>query len=124
MGITGGVVLAQDNGTDQAPPKGEDLLARVVTIYQQKTGVAIDEATLKASFEQAQSEIQMEREQAMIQDLVTQGKLTQEQADQYLQWLQSKPSLPSGFGGFGFGGCFGGRAGPGGPPPQPPSTTE
>lgn len=128
VGITGGVVLAQDNGTNtQAPPQGEELLAKVVTIYQQNTGVTIDETQLKAAFEQAQSQIQLEREQNMVQNLVKNGKLTQDQADQYLKWLQSKPSLPSGFGrgfGQGLGGCFGGRGGPGGPPPQAPSTTQ
>jgi hypothetical protein len=130
VGITGGVVLAQDNGNSnstQAPPQAEDLLAKVVTIYQQNTGVTIDEAQLKTAFDQAQSQIQLAREQTMVQNLVKNGKLTQDQADQYLKWLQSRPSLPSGFGkgfGPGFGGCFGGRGGPAGPPPQAPSTTQ
>jgi hypothetical protein len=122
VGITGGVVLAQNNDNTQAPPQGEDLLAKVVTIYQQKTGVAIDEAQLQASFQQAEQEIQQAREQAMIQNLVTQGKLTQDQADQYLNWLKSRPELP-GFGrGFGFEGGFPGRGGPG-PCFQPPQNS-
>jgi hypothetical protein len=123
VGITGGAVLAQNNDSNtQTPPQGEDLLAKVVTIYQQKTGVAIDEAQLQASFQQAEQEIQQAREQTMIQNLVTQGKLTQDQADQYLNWLKSKPEMP-GFGrGFGFGGGFQGRGGSG-PCFQPPQNS-
>jgi len=118
-GITAGIVFAADNNNTQ-PNQGEDLLAKVCTIYAQKTGVTIDEATLKDAFNQAQNEIQLAREKSQLQNLVTQGKITQDQADQYLKWLQSRPNVPFG---FGFGG-FPGRGAPCAPPTPAPSTTQ
>lgn len=98
------VALAANNGDTQAKAPGEDMLGKVCAIYQQKTGVAIDQEALKAAFTQAQSELQKEREQSRLQDLVEQGKITQEQADQYLEWWQSRPDVPVGFGPGGHGG--------------------
>jgi outer membrane murein-binding lipoprotein Lpp len=116
VGSIAGVVLAVGNGDEnQAKAQGEDLLAKVCTIYQQKTGVAIDETALKDAFARAGSEMQTEREQARLQDLVTQGKITQDQADQYLKWWQSRPNLPAGFG-FRGGGGFHGQGAPCAPP--------
>ena len=124
VGSIAGVVLAAGNGDDnQSKTQGEDLLAKVITIYQQKTGVTIDEATLKDAFTQAGKEMQLEREQARLQDMVTQGKITQDQADQYLKWWQSRPNLPNGFG-FGGPGGFPGRGAPCAPPASAPSTTQ
>jgi hypothetical protein len=117
-GSIGGVALAVGNGDDSQPKApGEDLLARVCTIYQQKTSVAIDQAALKDAFTQARSEMQKEWEQARLQDLVKQGKITQNQADKYLNWWQSKPDVPFGFGFRGHGG-FPGKGGPCAPPPS------
>jgi ribonuclease PH len=105
VGSIAGVVLAADSGDDNQPKaQGEDLLTKVCTIYQQKTGVTIDQTSLKDAFAQAQSEMQAEREQARLQNLVEQGKITQEQADQYLNWCQSRPDLPDGVGFRGGGG--------------------
>jgi len=124
VGSIAGVVLAVGNGDDnQSKAQGEDLLAKVCTIYQQKTGVAIDETALKDAFAQAGSEMQAQREQARLQDLVTQGKITQDQADQYLKWSQSRPNLPAGFG-FRGGGGFPGHGAPCAPPASAPSTTQ
>jgi hypothetical protein len=124
VGSIAGVVLAQSNNTsDQSNAQGVDILAKVCTIYQQKTGVTIDETALKASFTQAENEIQLAREQSRLQDLVTKGKITQDQADQYLKWWQSRPELPAGFG-FGGPGGFPGRGAPCNPPASAPSTTQ
>lgn len=112
-----GIALAANNGDDtQAKAPGEDILGKVCAIYQQKTGVAIDQEALKAAFAQAQSEMQKEREQARLQDLVEQGKITQEQADTYQKWWDAKPDVPVGFGLPGHGGF----RGMGGPPCAPP----
>jgi maltose-binding protein MalE len=124
-GSISGVALAASNGDDsQSKAPGGDLLEKVCTIYQQKTGVTIDQAALKDSFAQAQSEIRKEWEQARLQDMVTQGKITQEQADQYLNWLQSKPNVPLPDA-FGFGprghGRFPGMGGPCAPAPTAPA---
>jgi hypothetical protein len=116
-GSISGVALAADNG-DNTQPKtlGTDLLAKVCTIYQEKTGVAIDQQVLKDAFTEARSEMQKEWEQAHLQDLVRQGKITQDQADKYLNWWQSRPDVPIGPG-LGGHGRF-----PGGGPCAPPSS--
>ncbi len=117
----GGVVLAADNqDTSQAKAPGEELFTKVCAIYQEKTGVALDQAALKDAFTQAGSEIRKEMEQSRLQNLVTQGKITQDQADQFLKWLDSRPNVPSGFGFRGFGG-FPGGGGPWAPPATPPA---
>ena len=118
VGSIAGVVLAAGNdNSNQSNAQGEDLLAKVCTIYQQNTGVAIDETALKNAFTQAENEAQLAREQARLNDLVTQGKITQDQADQYLKWWQSKPNISPGFGFRGFDRFhgMGGMRGPGFP---------
>jgi hypothetical protein len=125
VGSIAGVVLAQSNDTsNKSDSQGVDMLAKVCTIYQQKTGVTIDETALKASFAQAESEIQLAREQSRLQDLVKQGKITQDQADQYLKWWQSRPELPADLGGPGGPGGFPGRGEPCNQPAPAPSTTQ
>ena len=111
-GGIGGVVLATDNGDDGEPEaKYEALLDRVGEIYQQNTGVALDQEALKDAFVQAQSEMQAEALETWLQSLVEQGKITQEQADDYLEWWQAKPDVTFGFG-FGGRGGFRGMGGP------------
>jgi hypothetical protein len=94
-----GVALAADNPpaatTPAAPPQGE-LLARVAKI------MGVDQAKLEAAFKQAEKELADQRVDQWLKKLVTDGKLTQQQADQYKQWLQSRPNvtIPRGPGGF------------------------
>ena len=104
-GTIGGVALAADNGDDSEPEaKYEALLTRVCEIYQEKTGVAIDQEALKDAFTQAQSGMRFEALENYLQSLVEQDKITQEQADDYLGWWQGRPDVPAEFG-------FGGRGG-------------
>ena len=111
-GSIGGVVLAADNGDDSEPEaKYEALLDRLCEIYQEKTGVAIDQVAFKDAFAQAQSEMQTEALENYLQSLVEQDKITQEQADDYLEWWQGKPDVPARFG-FGGRGGFRGMSGP------------
>lgn len=81
VGSIGGVVLAQTGSEDGSQPK--TLLARVATI------LGIDQQKLEDAFAQAQSEM---RDEA-LQKLVDEGKITQEQADQYKAWLQAQPDM-------------------------------
>jgi hypothetical protein len=119
IAVSVAVALAAENGDDNRPkPPDVDILERVCTIYEQKTGVAIDQAALKDAFAQARSEIQKEWQQARLQDMVSQGKITQEEADQFLNWWESKPNVPFGFG-FQRHGRFHGMGGPCAPPPPP-----
>ena len=123
VGSTVGVVLATDNGEEQESPARDGypaLLERVCAIYEENTGTPIDPEALKDAFAQAQSEMQAEVMQNRLQNLVEQGEITQEQADQYLEWWQSRPDVPIGFGFRGHGGfrAMGGPHGWGGPCPR------
>jgi hypothetical protein len=94
--MVAGVTFAQSGSGNetQTNTRYEALLNKVATIYQQNTGVTIDPQQLETAFTQAQNEMQDEALQTWLQNLVTQGKLTQAQADEYLQWWQSKPNTP------------------------------
>jgi uncharacterized membrane protein len=113
-GITGGVVAANNSSSNttagnqtQATDQYQALLDRVCAIYEENTGVAIDSGQLKAALEQAGSEMRDEALQNWLQDLVGKGKITQEEAGQYLEWWQSRPGIElplPGLGGRGHGG--------------------
>jgi hypothetical protein len=114
-GIVGGVVVAGSDSSSntaagnqsQTTDRCQALLDRACAIYEENTGVAIDSEQLKDALDQAQSEIQDEALESWLQDLVDNGKITQEEADQYLEWWQSRPDveLPlPGLGGQGRGG--------------------
>jgi len=84
VGSMGGVVLAADNGDDSQP---KTLLARVAEI------LGIDQQRVEDAFAQAQSEMQDEALDNYLQKLIDEGKITQEEADQYKTWWQSKPDM-------------------------------
>ena len=131
IGSIAGVTFAQTGSGDdsQAKTQYEAVLDKVSQIYQQNTGVAIDAQQLKTAFAQAQKEMQNEALQSWLENLVSEGKITQEQADQYLQWWQSRPDTllpntpllgPRGGTGMMWGrghGCWGG-------PFTPPETSD
>jgi hypothetical protein len=123
--IAGGVTFAQTGSGDdsQAKTQSEAFLDKVSQIYQQNTGVAIDAQQLKAAFAQAQKETQNEALQSWLQNLVTEGKITQEQADQYLHWWQSRPDTPL-LGPRGGGMMWGRGHGCWGGPPTAPESSE
>jgi hypothetical protein len=125
-GSIGGVALAQsgDENNSQPPAQQQTMLDKVCTIYEQNTGVAIDSGELQKAFDQARIEMRDEALNNYLQGLVDEGKITQEQADQYKAWLESKPDVPLAPGFFGQGMHRGfGRPGGGfqrwGEPPQP-----
>jgi hypothetical protein len=125
-GSIGGVALAQTGTDDNNQPKAQNeaLLDKVCVIYEQNTGVAINSAELEKAFDQARSEMQDEALNNYLQSLVDEGKITQEQADEYKAWLESKPDvgipLAPGFPGHDMPRGFGGPGGfPGGEAPQP-----
>ncbi len=115
VGSIGGIALAQ---TGTGGSTGKTLLARVATILN------IDQPKLEAAFAQAQKEMRDEALTNRLNDLVKQGKMTQDQADQYQKWMQSKPNVP--LPGFGPGGHMGFRGfrgpGPAGIAPTPTPT--
>ena len=104
VGSIGGVVLA-DEGDEAASEPGARLGAlweRACEIYKDNTGDDIDQEVLRSAIDQAQGEMHSEAMQNRLQNMVEQGRLTQEEADEYLQWQQSRPDVPVKFG-------FGGR---------------
>jgi uncharacterized membrane protein len=113
-GIAGGMVaLADDssiNTADQVQAAGRHqlLLDRACAIYEEETGVAIDSEQLRAALRRARSEMQDEALENRLQNLVSEGKITQEEADQYLEWWQSRPGIVLPMPGFGGQGRRGG----------------
>jgi hypothetical protein len=123
-GCLAGVVFANPENGDNNQPESKcgALLDRVCEIYQENTGVAIDSQQLKDAFVQAQDETELNALESRLQSLVDQGKITQKEADQYLEWWKSKPDVPSGLG-SGIPGrhFFEGRPMPQWEPPTPPA---
>ena len=97
-GVVGGLVAASDNTTNtedqsQATNRYEALLDRVCAIYEEQTGVAIDAEQLKDAVQQARSEMRDEAVANWLQNLVENGKITEEEADQYLEWWEARPDV-------------------------------
>ena len=68
--------------------------------------MAMDSGQLKDALDQAQTELQDEALESQLQNLVDEGKITQEEVDQYLEWWQSRPDIKlplPGLGGRGHG---------------------
>lgn len=98
--LSGIVFAEEENGSDDQPvPRHEVLLERVCEIYEENTGVTLNPEDLKDAFAQAQNEMRDEALESRLQNLVEQVKITQEEADQYLEWWESKPDTES-FGPF------------------------
>ena len=95
--IGGAAAYAQTSNTTSGNNTISARVARILGIDQQK---------VEDAFAQARSEAQAEALDNYLKNLVTQGKITQAQADQYKDWVKSKPNvpLPGLFGGRGFRG--------------------
>ena len=97
--ITRGVVTAvgvsssDREDQSQTSDRYQALLDRACAIYQDNTGAAIDSEQLRDALDQARSELQEEALEVRLQNLVEDGKLTQEEADNYLEWWQSRPDI-------------------------------
>src|SRR4030042_345216 len=83
---TAGTALADDGQSSQGTQDG--LLARVAKILN------IDLQKLKDAFKQAVTELRAEKQNTELQNLVTSGKLTQDQAAQLKAWFDSRPDIP------------------------------
>ena len=98
-GITGGVVAAASDNSISAEEQIEAanryqlLLDRACAIYEEETGVAIDQEQLKDALKQARQEMRQEALENWLQKLVDNGEITQEEADQLLEWWQSRPDV-------------------------------
>jgi uncharacterized membrane protein len=105
----GGIAVLADNGsttaatttTTAATNTEQALLDKIVAIYKTNTGVSLDETALQTAITQAQAEMKADALQTRLQNLVSEGKLTQDQANQILSWWQSMPSVLNGNAGIG-----------------------
>ena len=113
-----GVMIASTNSSSdietqaQAAARHQALLDRAIAIYQENTGVAIDPEQFKDALAQAQTELKEEALETHVQNLVDEGRITQEEADSFLEWWQSRPEGLPGLGGPRPGGHIGGRPAP------------
>ena len=123
VGSIGGVAFAQTENGDESQPKARSgaLLDKVCEIYNANPDRPsdIDCDILKAAFAQARSEMRPEamknrfemRPEAMqnrLQNLIDEGKITQEQIDALKEWREARPDLlPDGLGFKGRGGFRG-----------------
>ena len=111
-GSIGGVVFAQTEDGDDSQPQAQygAMLDKVCEIYENNTGVAINPEELQKAFDQARSDIMAEARENFRQRLIDEGKITQEQFDEFDKWLESKPDVPFPFGPRNHGGIrpFGG----------------
>jgi hypothetical protein len=125
-GVLGGFAIAnadEPTTTTNSPVSANitALLDRVATIYNQNTGETLNTQALLDAFKQAQQDIQNDRLNTYLDNLVKNNKITADQAQQYKDWLSKKPDVnipglnsplgPGPNGGRPFMGRFGGRFG-------------
>jgi hypothetical protein len=91
------------SGAPNGPPPGPGFGApyRGDILEKVAAKLNIDKATLEGAFKQVNLEEQQARQDGMFAKLVSDGKLTQEQADAYKSWLNAKPADLPGFPFFG-----------------------
>ncbi len=106
-GITGGVMVAADDSVGaldqqrQLVDRHQALLDRACAIYEENTGTVVDSEQFKVALDQAQGELQEEALEGRLDNLVENGKMTQEEADSYLEWWQSRPDIQAPLPGLG-----------------------
>ena len=118
-GLTAGAVLAHGGGGDGAGP-ADGLAPRVASILGQEEGEVRD------AIQQARREMMDERVQSKLDHMVEAGRITPEQAGEFLAWFQARPDdMPFGHGfrGHGLRGLnghhgFGHSPAPDGPDPD------
>lgn len=87
-GILAGAAYAQ-TPTPTDADSGKTLLGRVAAI------LGIEQQEVEDAFAQARKEMRSEAQKARLDKLVEQGRITQEQADDYQTWLESRPDVPA-----------------------------
>lgn len=102
-GSIGGIALANDDGDDN----GSVTLFDRVTAILADEGVNITSDQLKDAFTQARSDMQTDALKDRLDSMVEEGKITQSEADEYLEWWGAKPDISVGFGIGGRGGFHG-----------------
>lgn len=98
IGGTAGLALAQEDEGDQGwrgalrdtvQARRSALMTRVAEILN------IDQQELEDAFSQAQRELRKEYLESTLQELVSEGTLTQTQADELKAWIEARPDIPA-----------------------------
>ena len=84
IGGVAGVALAQA-GSTETQSQGKTLLGRVAAI------LGIDQQRVEDAFSKAKRDMADEALDARLKAMVENGKITQQQADQYETWWQARP---------------------------------
>jgi hypothetical protein len=99
-GTLGGVAIAQADDqnptttlTTTATDNVSSFMQKVAEIYEANTGDTIDPQQLQKAIDDARQAIRDEALTNYLQKLVDEGKITQEQADQFKAWWDKRPSL-------------------------------
>jgi hypothetical protein len=79
------IALAQEG---QAPERQGAMMSQVAEI------LGVDQEDLENAFKQAQTEAREENLEARLQELIAEGTLTQEQANEFKAWMEAKPDIP------------------------------
>jgi hypothetical protein len=85
LGLTAGVVMAQDSGNGNSSSEGQTFAARVAQI------LGLEEATVDSAFTQASRQAEDEAYRARLDRMVEAERLTQEDADARFTWFQGRP---------------------------------
>ena len=95
--ILGGFAVARADDDNAALPgqNNANWLNKVAEIYEQKTGVAIDSGKLQEAFTEARGALADDARDRFLHNLVDEGKITQEQLDEYKAWLDARPQFPT-----------------------------
>jgi hypothetical protein len=97
-GTVGGVAIAQANDEGNNTTQTANVtsfLDKVAEIYQENTGVVINADELQKAMTEATQAIKDEALDNYLQKLISENKITQEQADQYKAWLAQRPTFPT-----------------------------
>lgn len=107
-GGIGGTLLAAENGEEsEEATRLEGLLGNVAANYLELTGEEIDMEALQSAFGQARDDMRAEALQDRLDNLVEDGVITQEEADEWSSWWELKPDISVGFGMRGHGRSLG-----------------
>jgi len=86
IGGSVGAVLAQPNGN--VPELRDAIMSEVADILN------VDQQTLENAFKQAQQEQRGEALDNRLAELINEGTITQQQANEFNAWINSRPDIP------------------------------
>ena len=115
-GILGGTAVTFAD--DETIPADNPLVNRIAEIYEANTGTPLDIDQLQQAFTEARGDLRLEARDSHLDQLVEDGVITQEEADEMKAWMDARPDTSFGRANMGadsqFGKMFRGQRGLGG----------